>query len=559
MGQQRRSLLTRTLAVALFSASALCLPWPAAASDKPFSDVAEESLYFPHIEMLREMGILSGSSLLGQETETFQPHNILLRAELARLATLIRLWEAYAEAENWGQLEGMSLTQAMDGHLKDYYRCGGDSCQSIGGVPFLDVMEKDLNCAEKETGCQPWYTQFVYYAVRHGMLKGYQTPKGREFRPLEGATRMQALRLALVDDASVSVWQDGRFLQLADFLGSGAPQGRRCLSGLKPEHLGLGQVNELEQGNAMATLLLADDLGLFGPKCELFLESGRSTAEQRGGWLQALASRREAARWFSMTFGQAPSAAKAEPAKAVLAQALAEEALAPASLEEQGMSAGEWGEAGLSAEALAQAGYDPECAPLPDSALKKEFGLLPMDSGVIECQKRSQGYRLGDPINRAEAAKILFTLKLFSLYPDLSSEQREAVKAKANVERVSKNYSVSQYTGSYLDVTKEDWFSDYIATLTKWGILSGDGGAKTFRPGDPANHPEAIKMALGSYLSAGTLENGTTLQEWDEMTAQRQEEFLKENKEAILSLKSAFPGYQDAWYGPYMVSAQAYG
>ncbi len=63
----------------------------------------------------------------------------------------------------------------------------------------------------------------------------------------------------------------------------------------------------------MDYLKVADDLGLFGEKCESFLERGLKTAEERAKMLLQPVTRKEAARWFSMTYTEGLSAPVSEP------------------------------------------------------------------------------------------------------------------------------------------------------------------------------------------------------------------------------------------------------
>lgn len=44
------------------------------------------------------------------------------------------------------------------------------------------------------------------------------------------------------------------------------------------------------------------------------------------------------------------------------------------------------------------------------------------------------------------------------------------------------------------DVLREDWFSKYVCALKRKGFISGDSGKSTFRPADPVNFVESLKM-----------------------------------------------------------------
>ena len=199
----------------------------------------------------------------------------------------------------------------------------------------------------------------------------------------------------------------------------------------------------------------------------------------------------------------------------------------------------------------------PLCAPLglPNSPLALEFEELALEAGIIDCQTNTVDYGLDRNIYRGEAAKILFTLKLFSLYPDLSKTEREEIKKTKNINRVSKNYDATEYTNEYKDVEKEAWYADYIATLTDWGIISGGDGSTTFRPKEHLNNAEGIKMIMASYLSGGKYEDKATIQEWGDMKPGEKATFAKKYLPRIAKIRQSFAGYKSAWYTPYFMEA----
>lgn len=66
----------------------------------------------------------------------------------------------------------------------------------------------------------------------------------------------------------------------------------------------------------------------------------------------------------------------------------------------------------------------------------------------------------------------------------------------------------------FRDVSSEDWYNPYVASLAEWGIISGYKnyqGAQTgeFRPGNPVTVAEVLKMAM----EAAQVDVGTCVQE----------------------------------------------
>lgn len=100
------------------------------------------------------------------------------------------------------------------------------------------------------------------------------------------------------------------------------------------------------------------------------------------------------------------------------------------------------------------------------------------EQGVID--STSDMYRPGDLVNRAEMAKFAFMVS--GLPMETAAE------------------------APYKDVAMGQWYTDYVYTLTKNGIVSGDklDGVPTgyFRPGDNLNRAEASKMLVNSAQMA---------------------------------------------------------
>ena len=103
------------------------------------------------------------------------------------------------------------------------------------------------------------------------------------------------------------------------------------------------------------------------------------------------------------------------------------------------------------------------------------------EQGVID--STSDMYRPGDLVNRAEMAKFAFMVSGLPL--------ETAAEAP------------------YKDVAMGEWYTDYVYTLTKNGIVSGDklNGVPTgfFRPSDALNRAEAAKMLVNSAQMAEDL------------------------------------------------------
>lgn len=204
------------------------------------------------------------------------------------------------------------------------------------------------------------------------------------------------------------------------------------------------------------------------------------------------------------------------------------------------------------------------CAPLGNSKLHNEFGLLPVEAGIIECQFTTEDYNLDKPIKRAEAAKIIYTLKLFSLRPDLSPAERQEIKEKHNIPvKISRSYMSSTYQPDrYSDVKSSDWFANYVETLTKWHIISGDEFSNTFRPGDSLNNAESIKIIISSYLSGGLYDHQGPIQYGTDLNTQKESAKYFQNKynNNLNNIKNGFTHINDkAWYITYLAEADAKG
>ncbi len=211
-----------------------------------------------------------------------------------------------------------------------------------------------------------------------------------------------------------------------------------------------------------------------------------------------------------------------------------------------------------------QAEYPAVCADLGNSKLHNEFGQLPVEAGIIECKHDTAEYKLDQPINRAEAAKILYTLKLFSIRPDLTAEEREVIKNTGNTPaNISRNYPGFTYQpGRFSDVQPSDWFANYIETLNQWHIISGDEFNNTYRPGDPLNNAESIKLIISSFLSGGKLDLQGPVQYGTDLISQQEsaQYFQKKYATNLNNIKQGFTNIDDqAWYITYLAEADANG
>ncbi len=275
-----------------------------------FGDVEPDELFSPYIQSLRDQHLLSGDSMLGRETGTFRPWDSLNRAEMAKLATVVRLAEAYGQAEGWAGKSALQMEQLLAEHLGGHFNCSAGACQKIGGLPFADVPEGDPACllqTEGYRGCQPWFSRFVYFAADSGFVKGYEgSAEQRVFRPNDPILRAHAFKMLLTDSGYVDPAQDPKFSLLESLAASRGSFQPKCLQGAELDLLALnGGVTEDSQ-RLLAYALLADLLDFFGSQCQLFEQQGLIYPQQRAQWLMQPLSRAEAARYFSLSSLYAP-------------------------------------------------------------------------------------------------------------------------------------------------------------------------------------------------------------------------------------------------------------
>lgn len=137
--------------------------------------------------------------------------------------------------------------------------------------------------------------------------------------------------------------------------------------------------------------------------------------------------------------------------------------------------------AGMLATGVATAATANVFSDVPADAWFAEYvnGLAEM--GVVDATKST--YRPGDLVNRAEMAKFAFMVS--GLPKEMATE------------------------APFKDVAMGQWYTDYIYTLSKNGIVSGDkkDGVPTgfFRPTDSLNRAEATKMLVNAAAIAEDL------------------------------------------------------
>lgn len=137
--------------------------------------------------------------------------------------------------------------------------------------------------------------------------------------------------------------------------------------------------------------------------------------------------------------------------------------------------------AGLFATGVATAATSKTFSDVPADAWYADYVTKLADAGVVDATKDM--YRPGDLVNRAEMAKFAFMVSGLPM------------------EKAS--------SAPYSDVAMGQWYTDYIYTLTKNGVVSGDkvNGVPTgkFRPMDSLNRAEATKMLVNAAQMAEDL------------------------------------------------------
>ena len=280
-----------------------------------FKDVSQEELFYPHIETLSNAYFLTGDTHLGDPTGYFRPFDSLNRAELAKLATVMRLASDFGKMDDWPDIDQESLEKAIFNRLKNYLNCDQGACENIDDKPFEDVPEVDLSCLKTkdlEKNCVPWFSKFVYYAVEKGFVQGYK-PKfkligkpDRYFGPSDNIIRLHAIKMFVVDDSNKALKDDWQYTFLrvtAEENGSYAP---KCLMGAENMILDLAGGNNKDSQKLLDYAIMADRVDFFGNDCQVMKRDGAMTPEQRAQWLMRPLPRQEAARYFAISIYYSP-------------------------------------------------------------------------------------------------------------------------------------------------------------------------------------------------------------------------------------------------------------
>ncbi len=271
-----------------------------------FRDMTGSPLYDPWIGHFARQGFAGGYHLNGRPTGLFGPHDEILRSEMAKVSAAVRLAEEAGIAQEWFKLGADRLAEEVLKAIRPWRNCGEGNinCANIGHQPFPDVAYKKIDCERQpgERPCDPWYAEFVYFAVDRGYLQGYLEGLQRRFRPERPAARIHALKIVIADNGHVSPEQDLRFLRLAALARQKGFAQPLCLVGAEERIL----QNNAGDRKLLAYALLADRLRLFGESCELFAQAGKTAPAQRADFLQRNVTRKEAVRWLGMTTTYAP-------------------------------------------------------------------------------------------------------------------------------------------------------------------------------------------------------------------------------------------------------------
>ncbi|MBU0578248.1 S-layer homology domain-containing protein, partial [Patescibacteria group bacterium] len=173
-------------------------------------------------------------------------------------------------------------------------------CDSTGGSPFTDVAEKDWGC-EEEGLCDPWYTQYIYYAVAKGFIEGYNSGSSYSFQPDEDIMRIHALRAVMSENPDSNPSSDPRFQRLTALAQARNSYYPKCLYGAEDLIRYYNGGDTQEADNLLQYAILADRLDLFGNNCQVFDEFGATTVEARASFLQQSITRKEPPRYYSLT------------------------------------------------------------------------------------------------------------------------------------------------------------------------------------------------------------------------------------------------------------------
>jgi hypothetical protein len=310
-----------------------------------FTDVPDSPLYSRYIQDFYDNNFVAGDTYFGVESGLFRPDDTINRAEFAKITVYTRLAEYFGNAENWSSLPELEMEETIKDKLRYYYRCDNTDipgcqalsgagiygvcnvCETIGGVPFTDVAEKEMDCEVKGM-CEPWYTQYVYYAVRKGFIIGYTNADGsRSFRPHDKILRIHALKMLMADDGSTDPENDTRFQRLTALAESRKSYTPKCLKGAE-NHIRENNGGGDDADRLLKYALLADRLDLFGNSCQVFNEYGATTPEARADFLNYAMTRKEAPRYYALTTSYSP--VSADPADDATLNSADENALSPA-------------------------------------------------------------------------------------------------------------------------------------------------------------------------------------------------------------------------------------
>jgi flagellar motility protein MotE (MotC chaperone) len=322
----------KVILFALFSSLLLTLFWAvsgiSASYYSSFSDVGShhDPLYAPYIEKLFENKLITGDTNLdGTLAYSYRPDEPISRAEFTKVAVGIKLAEKYGLEENWSENSDYGMTESI---LKDkllyFHQCDNSDlsdchalcsadicgvcnvCTLIGEKPFVDVPEKSRDCEDEEV-CTPWYTEYVYYAQRKGMVKGYRQGDSYRFEPNSPILRIHGLKLVMADNGNVDPEADERFRRLSQTARARGSYFPKCLAGAEQFILqNNGGEGFPDAEKLLEYALYADRLDMFGSTCQVFSEAGAYTPKERAEFLQRPMSRKEVARYFVLSTNYAP-------------------------------------------------------------------------------------------------------------------------------------------------------------------------------------------------------------------------------------------------------------
>ena len=296
-----------------------------------FYDVTDDTLYSPYIQKLYDAHLITGDTDNGEETYRYRPKDSLTRAEFTKVAVGIKLAEKYGVKEDWQSKSAYEITETvLKGKLLYFHGCSNadlPNCTSLCGAdicgvcnvcqltnekPFTDVAVKSRDCEEQGV-CTPWYSEYIYYAQRKGMVWGYREGTSYRFEPDAPILRIHALKLVMADSGAVDPEADERYRRLSQTAKSRGSYYPKCLSGA--ENLILKNNGGAGSGDGEKLLkyaLLADKLDFFGNSCQVFSEAGARTPEARAKFLNGTLTRQEVARYFVLSSSYSPLRISAE-------------------------------------------------------------------------------------------------------------------------------------------------------------------------------------------------------------------------------------------------------